>query len=132
MLGKGSSFILNYYCNDPEYEVIIDTINEEKLLIKCTSLNIYPHHNFEINRIFDRCIAYSFTSKNKDVLNTYLDMLKYLGNLVVADEEEFFFKYLVTLPDKKVYYTIRKPFQNNMSKSKKDIFYILVKEMRKL
>lgn len=131
MLGKSPQYILDYYNNDPEYLVSIDTISSEKMLINCRSANIYPHHTFEINRLLDRCISYGFVSKNTDVLNTYIEILDHAGTLLSADDAFSEFTYMLDLPDKQIFYTFKRPFLEHSLKSKRNLYYMVITEERK-
>ncbi|MEA2041396.1 MAG: hypothetical protein U9N85_02435 [Bacteroidota bacterium] len=131
LLGKSLSSIKSFYDKDPEYTIRIDTINSRKLLISCQSSNIYPSHTYEIDRLMDRCITYGFISRNEDVLNTYVEILDHSGSLINSNENFSQFTYMLDLPDKQIFYTIKRPYYNSSLKIKRKIFYIVITEERK-
>jgi hypothetical protein len=59
-------------------------------------------------------------------------MLDYLGKIVKADSSFTNFMYEIELPEKKVLYTIRQPFAGSQIKTRRDLYYILVEEKKKV
>ena len=130
-LGKDKSYIINYFKIDPEFTVSIDTIRSNKLQIICKTSSMYPYHTYEIDLISDVCISYGFISKNRDVFNTYIENLDYLGKIVKADSSYKNFVYSVELSDRRIYYSIKQPFADSNIKTRRNLFYILITEERK-
>lgn len=130
MLDKPMDFILGFYRYDPEFTVDVDTLSETKALITCKSVYFYPYYTYEINLIEDRCVSYGFASKDRIVMETYIELLGYLGTIVKTDNSFTEFVYEVVLKNKKVYYTIKQPYANSNVKTRKDIFYVLVSEVK--
>ena len=81
-LGKSLSFISEYYEQKTEYNFKLDTISENSIMITCKSNRQYPFYTYEIDQTKDRCISYGFVSKNREILDTYIDILDYLGVLL--------------------------------------------------
>ncbi len=127
-LGKNQSFIVDYFMLDPEYSVNIDTLKTNKVLITCKSPDVYPYHTYEINLIEDKCISYGFVSKNKDILKGFIEILDHIGSIVKSDESFTNFIYMVELPEKKVFYSIRQPFAESKIITRRDLFYVLITE----
>lgn len=130
-LGKDQLFITNHYRLDPEFSIFIDTIKSNKILVTCKSSSTYPYYTYEIDMITDICISYGFVSKNRDVLNTYIENLDYLGKIIKTDSLLINFIYLVELPEKKIYYSVKQPFADSNIITRKDLFYILITEEKK-
>ena len=112
-LGKDKSFIINYYKIDPEFDVFIDTINSDKILISCKPSGVYPYHTYGIDLIADVCISYGFISKNRKVLDTYIENLDYLGKIIKKDSTFTNFVYAVELVNKIIYYSINQPYADS-------------------
>lgn len=129
LLNKTQEFIIGFYKFDPEYVVTIDTISDTKALITCKSINIYPYYTYEIDLVEDRCTSFGFVSKNSSVLESYIEVLGYLGTIVKTDSIYSEFIYKVSLKGKKVFYTIKQPYIKSNIKTRKDIFYIMVNEI---
>ncbi len=130
LLDKSQEFIIGFYKYDPEFTVHIDTLNRNKALITCKSVEIYPYYTYEIDLIEDRCISYGFVSKNKYVLESYIELLGYMGTIIQTDSSFTKFVYKVTLKNKIIYYTIKQPYANSNISTRKNIFYIMVNEVK--
>lgn len=131
LLGKNMEYIKEYYKFDPEYTVVIDTIRTNKVMITCKSPNIYPYHTYEINTALDMCVSYGFVSKDKAILETYVEVLGHIGTLVKADSSFTNFVYLVELPQKEILYSFRHPFAGSNIKTRRDIFYVMITQKNK-
>jgi hypothetical protein len=131
LIGKTQDFILTKYQYDPEYTVKIDTINDNKILITCRTFEIYPYYTYEIDKLTNKCISYGFISRNREIFKSQIEMLDYLGKLIETDSSATNFVYELTLPEKKIYYTVRQPFVKSQIKTRRDLYYILVTEDRK-
>ncbi len=130
MLGKSQEFITGFYKYDPEFLIFTDTLNENKILLSCKSANVYPYHTYEIDLVKDECTSYGFVSKNKDILKTYIELLAYIGEQIQTDSTHSNFVYAVKLPEKTVYYSIRRPYANSNIITRQNLFYILISEER--
>ena len=131
LLGKSMQYITDYYKFDPEYTVNIDTLRTGKIMITCKSPDIYPYHTYEINTGLDKCVSYGFVSKNRAILETYVELLGSIGTLVKADSSYTNFSYLVDLPQKEILYTFRHPFADSRIKTRREIFYIMITQKDK-
>ncbi len=131
MLGKSVEDILVSYNDDPEYVVKIDTIDDENLLIKCHSANTYPIYIFQVNRLLNSCISHVFVSRNKDIFNTYVQILQHAGTLLSANEDFTEFTYMLDLSEKHIYYSIKRPFTNSAILDKRNLFYMTISEKNK-
>ena len=127
-LGKSQEFITNYYNIDPEYTIKIDTINKYNSLITCKTFNQYPYYTYEMDMRNNICISYGFVSKNEQVLNSYIDILTHLGQVVAKDSLANNYTYKIEQEYKTVFYSIKKPFLNSEHYSRRKIFFIIVSE----
>jgi len=127
-LGENKDFILNHFKNDPEYSIEIDTINKNTTLITCKTFNQYPYYTYEIDLMKDACTSYAFISKDRNILDAYVDVLEHIGEVVECDSTKKNITYKVSANDKNSYFSIKQPFFNSDSYSKRGIFYIMVTE----
>ena len=131
LLGQTQKYITKLYELDPEYIVQVDTIGAEKVLITCKTSTIYPYYTYELDVITDKCISYGFVSRNREVLRAQLEILSYVGKLIERDSTSTNFIYVVNLPEKRVFYSIKQPFSKSTIKTRQDLFYIMVTEEKK-
>lgn len=126
MLGKSYHSIINTYNKDPEYILKVDTISDETILITTKTSNLYPYYTYEIDRNTKICISYGIVSKDKNTLETYIDVLDHLGELVEVDSSFTNMTYKIDTKNKISYYSIKQPFLNSSYISRRNIFYILI------
>jgi len=127
-LGKSQEFITEHYNLDPEYNVKIDTINKTNSLITCNTFEQYPYYTYEIDLQYDICISYAFVSQDERILQTYIDILDHLGEIVEHDKDYNNFTYKVEQPYKNIYYSIKKPFINGKYYTRQKIFFVIITE----
>ncbi len=127
-LGKSQDFINEHYKNDPEYSIKIDTISKNKSLITCNSFEQYPYYTYEIDLKNSICISYAFVSKSEAILQSYIDVLDHLGEMVEHDKNYDNFTYKVESIYKTMYYKIQKPFINSPYYSRKQIYFVIITE----
>ncbi len=131
MLGKTKIYIESFYRLSNTYTLQTDTINKESVLITCKAKEHYPYYTYEINLKDKICVSYGIVSKNKNILDTYLELLSYLGELVTVDSTFSNFTYKIETKDKLSIFSIKKPYINSQFLSRRSLFYILVTEKRK-
>ena len=131
MLGKSKIYIESFYKLSNNYTIKTDTINKESLLITCKTKEHYPFYTYEINLKDKICVSYGIVSKNKKTLDTYLELLAYLGELVKVDSAYNNFTYKIETKDKLSVFSIKKPYINSQFLSRRSLFYILITEQRK-
>jgi len=128
MLGKSQKEILSLYNTDPEYIVKVDTLNSQTILITCKTSALYPYYTYEVNRLNNRCVSFGFVSKDKQILDSYIDILEHVGERIESDSTFTNFTYKVSTASKIVYYSVKQPFINSEYISRRNIFYVLVTE----
>jgi len=131
MLGKTKIYIESFYKLSNNYIIKTDTINKEALLITCKTKEHYPYYTYEIDLKNKICVSYGIVSKNKKILNTYLELLGYLGELVEVDSTYNNFTYKIETKDKLSVFSIKKPYLNSQFLSRRSLFYILITEQKK-
>ena len=131
MLGKTKVYIESFYKLSNTYTLKTDTINKESVLITCKTKEHYPFYTYEINLKDKICVSYGIVSKNKKILDTYLELLGYLGELITVDSTYNNFTYKIETKDKLSIFSIKKPYINSQFLSRRSLFYILVTEQKK-
>ncbi len=126
-LGKTQEYIVKYFDHDPEYTVVIDTIGKN-ILLTCKTSQPYPYYTYELDMKSNRCISFGIVSKNRELLDGYIDMLDYLGKIVQRDSAFTNVTYQIDLPNVRCYFLLKQPFVNSEYISRRNIFYILVTE----
>jgi len=131
MLGKSKVYIESFYKLSNNYIVKTDTINKEALLITCKTKEQYPFYTYEINLKDKICVSYGIVSKNEEILNTYLELLSYLGELIEVDSTYNNFIYKIETKERLSVFSIKKPYFNSQFLSRRSLFYILITEQQK-
>lgn len=131
MLGKSKIYIESFYKLSNNFVLKTDTINKESLLITCRTTEQYPFYTYEIDIKENICISYGIVSKDKGILNTYLELLGYLGELVEVDSTYNNFTYKIETADRLSVFTIKKPYFNSQFLTQRNLFYILISEQSK-
>ncbi len=134
MLGKDLARIRSHIDNDPEYEAVIDTLDENTILVKGRGAEKYPYFSYEIDINKDECVCVGFVSRNREVFNAYINILSSLGKLVWSDSTNVDFRYEIIRMDgengdngtEKLYYTIQQPYRNSALLTQRNIFSITV------
>lgn len=127
-LGESQEFIVRNFYNDPEYSVEIDTVNDYTRLITCKTFEQYPYYTYEINLVQNACVSFAVVAKDRQIYNTYIDVLDHLGEIVEKDSSKLNITYKIEGKDKTTYYSIKQPFTNSSYYSRRNIFYIMVTE----
>lgn len=131
-LGENQEFIVNHFKEDPEYSVNLDSVNDFTILITCKTFEQYPYYTYEIDIQRDVCISYALVSKDRQILDTYIDILDHLGEIIERDSSFQNFTYKVEGIDKNSYYSIKQPYVNSTYYSRRNIFYVLITEELKI
>ncbi|MBR4265391.1 MAG: hypothetical protein IKQ46_04960 [Bacteroidales bacterium] len=127
LLGNDYNHIFSKFNEDPEFYVKVDTVNKSTIVITCKTSAVYPYYTYEIDLENDECVSFGTVSKDRQVYETYVDMLSTVGTLIVTDKTKTNFTYCVTTnTNEKLYYTIKQPFINSDYLSRRSIFYVLV------
>jgi hypothetical protein len=127
-LGESQDFIIKHFNKDPEYSVEIDTINKYTTLVTCKTFEQYPYYTYEIDLYKNVCISYAYVSKDREIFDTYVDILDHLGEIIEKDSSMQNFTYKINGKDKTSYYAIKQPFVNSTYYSRRSIFYIMITE----
>jgi len=127
-LGESQEFIMKQYNKDPEYSIEIDTINKYTTLITCKTFEQYPYYTYEVDLLRNVCMSYAFVSKDREIYDTYVDILEHIGEVVERDSSYQNVTYKVAGNGKNAYYSIKQPFINSTYYSRRSIFYILITE----
>jgi len=131
MLGKTQTEILGFYNRDPEFSVDVDTISNTSILITCRTSQPYPFYTYELDRINDLCTSYGFVSKSREILDSYIDILDHMGQIVEQDSTASNFTYKIETSIKSIYYSIKQPFKYTQMISRRNLFYVIVTEQKK-
>ncbi len=127
-LGTNKEYIMRYFNNDPEYSVTIDTANNSVIMLTCKTFNQYPYYTYEIDMDKNVCISYAFVSKDKNILNAYLDVLFHIGEVIAADSTMKNVIFRVVKNNKKYTYSVKQPYFDSEFFWLQNIFYVMVKE----
>lgn len=130
MLGKSQRYIRSFYKLANGFSLKIDTINQESILLTYKTREQYPFFTYELNLNDDLCVSYGIVSKNTQTLETYLDMLDYLGEVINVDSTYKNFVYKIKTNEKTSYFTIKQPFIDSPFVTRRNVFYILMTEQR--
>ncbi len=128
LIGKSQKYIKSFYKLSGEYHGIIDTINQNTILLTYKSDKQYPFYTYEIDLQEDKCISYGIVSKDHNTLMCYLDLLDYIGELVEVDSTYNNFTYQVKNDNRICYFSIKQPYYNSQFLSRRGLFYILITE----
>lgn len=128
MLGKPQKYIRSYYELANEYNLKIDTLSKQSILLSYKPEKQYPFYTYEINLTDDVCVSFGIVSKDINVLNTYLELLDYLGELVEMDSTYNNYTYKVARGQKNAFFSIKQPYYNSQFLSRRSLFYILITE----
>jgi len=128
LIGKSQTYIQSFYNLSGNYNLNIDTINENSILLTYKSEKQYPFYTYEIELQEDKCISFGIVSKNHNTLRTYIDLLDYIGEMVEADSTYNNFTYQVKKDGKICFFTIKQPYFNSQFLTRRNLFYILVTE----
>jgi hypothetical protein len=128
MLGKSQKYIRSFYDLSSEFVLKIDTISKNSILLSYKPEKQYPFYTYEINIPENECVSYGIVSKDINVLNTYLEMLDYIGELIEMDSTYNNFTYKVSTDQKTSFFTIKQPYYNSQFLTRRSLFYILITE----
>jgi hypothetical protein len=128
MLGKPQKYIRSYYNLSLDFILKIDTISSNSLMLTYKSEKQYPFYTYEIDMDEDICTSYGIVSKDPETLNSYLEVLNYIGELVEVDSTYNNFTYKVETSQKISIFTIKQPYYNSQFLTRRSLFYILVTE----
>lgn len=126
-IGKSRLAIVEHFSADPLYQIKIDSLSKGTLLITIKyNERQYPFYTYEVDTKKDRCSSFGLVSKNRDVLDAYLDILDKTGLIIQNDPEKKMIVYRVGIGNVCRYYSINRPYWNDKNKNKRELFYILV------
>ncbi|MBQ3689449.1 MAG: hypothetical protein II937_06225 [Bacteroidales bacterium] len=127
MLGENYGHIWGKFNEDPEFTVKVDTVNNSTIVLTCKTSVGYPYYKYEIDIENNECISFGLVSKDRQVFETYIDMLSKIGDLVENDLSKHSFTYKVrTKENEMLFYTFKQPFRCDEALSRRNIFYVLV------
>lgn len=131
MLGKSQKYISSFYSLSREFNQKIDTIGQNTILLTYKTQKQYPFYTYEIDLMQGNCVSYGIVAKDKTVLDTYFELLNYIGEIVKVDSTYNNFVYKIETSNKISYFTIKQPFINSQFLSRRSVFYILVSEKKR-
>ena len=129
-IGKTQTCIEDYYQNNANYYLKIDTLTQDNVLLTFKSLFQYPYYTYEIDLGTDNCISYGVVSKNTNVLDAYFDILSFAGNLIRKDTINHNKIYELKQGNILRFYDIKQPYLDDNNVNRRSLFYILVREKR--
>lgn len=128
LIGKTQTYIQSFYNLSKNYNLTIDTINQNSVLLTYKSEKQYPFYTYELNLNEDKCVSFGIVSKDHSTLKTYLDLLDYIGDLVEVDSTYNNFTYQVKNNGRVCFFSIKQPYFNSQFLTRRNLFYILVTE----
>ncbi len=128
MLGKSQKYIRSFYKLTSCFSLKIDTISDKSVLLTYKTAEQYPFFTYELDLKTNLCVSYGIVSRDTQILETYLDMLAYIGELMEADSHFKNFRYKIETKDKTSYFTIKQPYVDSPFLTRRNVFYILMTE----
>ena len=119
--------IIEHFSNNPSYQTKADSLTKGTILLTFKQNDRqYPFYTYEVDTKKDKCTSFGLVSKNREVLEAYLDVLDRAGLVVQKDSAMKTVVYRIGLGNESRYYSINRPYLKDKNRNKRELFYILI------
>jgi len=128
-LGKSQETITEHFESNRIYKLLIDTLSEKNILLTFKSKFQYPYYTYKIDLEKGYCTSFGLVSKDTEMKNTLIDMLEFVGEVIVRSDLTDVITYRLKKNGKIRYYQIAQPYAKSKNKRQRKLFYVLVSQM---